>query len=92
MKEGTERLTTETGAGQWRSALALACAMLDIDLTVYMTRSSYLQKPHRKELMEIYGAKVHASPSGQTNVGKGFLAKKPRAPRKPGNRDQRGHR
>ncbi len=74
-KEGTERLTTETGAGQWGSALALATSLFDIDLTVYMTRSSYKQKPYRKTLMEVYGANVHASPSGNTNIGKSFLAK-----------------
>jgi tryptophan synthase beta chain len=79
-QEGTRRLTTETGAGQWGSALALACAMFDIDLTVYMTRSSYLQKPYRKTLMEVYGAKVHASPSSQTRVGKSFLEKDPEHP------------
>jgi len=74
-KEGTERLTTETGAGQWGSALALACSLFDIDLTVYMTRSSYKQKPYRRVLMEVYGAKVHASPSENTNVGRSFLSK-----------------
>jgi tryptophan synthase beta chain len=79
-KEGTQRLTTETGAGQWGSALALACAMFDIDLTVYMTRSSFQQKPYRKTLMEVYGAKVHASPSSQTRVGKSFLDKDPNHP------------
>jgi tryptophan synthase beta chain len=73
MKEGTERLTTETGAGQWGSALALATALFDIDLTVYMTRSSFDQKPYRKVLMEVYGAKVHASPSSNTNAGRSFL-------------------
>jgi len=80
MKEGTERLTTETGAGQWGSALALATALFDIDLTVYMTRSSYQQKPYRKTLMEIYGAKVFASPSGETNVGRSMLSKDPNHP------------
>ncbi|MDV3277373.1 MAG: TrpB-like pyridoxal phosphate-dependent enzyme [Nitrososphaerales archaeon] len=79
-KEGTERLTTETGAGQWGSALALACALFDIDLTVYMTRSSFDQKPYRRILMEVYGAEVHSSPSDKTNVGKGFLAKDKRHP------------
>src|SRR5712692_11676943 len=69
-KEGTERLTTETGAGQWGSALALATALFDIDLTVYMTRSSYDQKPYRKTLMEIYGAEVHSSPSSKTKIGR----------------------
>jgi tryptophan synthase beta chain len=79
-KEGTERLTTETGAGQWGSALALATALFDIDLTVYMTRSSYLQKPYRKTLMEIYGAEVVASPSPRTTVGRGFVDKDPDHP------------
>ncbi len=73
-KEGTERLTTETGAGQWGSALALACALFGIDLTVYMTRSSFQQKPYRRVLMEIFGAKVHASPSAHTNVGRSMLS------------------
>ena len=79
-KEGTERLTTETGAGQWGSALALAAALFDIDLTVYMTRSSYEQKPYRRTLMEVYGAKVHSSPSRLTNAGKKFLEKDPNHP------------
>ena len=79
-KEGTERLTTETGAGQWGSALALATAIFDIDLTVYMTRSSYQQKPYRKTLMEVYGAEVHASPSDRTKVGKKFLGQDPDHP------------
>jgi tryptophan synthase beta chain len=79
-KEGTERLTTETGAGQWGSALALATALFDIDLTVYMTRSSYEQKPYRKTLMEIYGAEVFASPSNRTTAGRKFLEKDPGHP------------
>ena len=79
-KEGTQRLTTETGAGQWGSALALATALFDIDLTVYMTRSSYDQKPYRRTLMEVYGAEVHASPSTKTSVGRKFLEKDPNHP------------
>ena len=79
-KEGTERLTTETGAGQWGSALALASALFDIDLTVYMTRSSYDQKPYRRTLMEVYGAEVHPSPSSKTNVGRRFLEREPNHP------------
>lgn len=75
MKEGTERLTTETGAGQWGTALALATAFFDIDLTVYMTRSSYQQKPYRRTLMEVYGARVYASPSDRTKIGKSILSK-----------------
>jgi tryptophan synthase beta chain len=79
-KEGTERLTTETGAGQWGSALALAAALFDIDLTVYMTRSSYDQKPYRRTLMEVYGAEVFASPSPRTNAGRKFLSQDPGHP------------
>jgi len=74
-EEGTERLTTETGAGQWGSALALASAIFSIKLTVYMTRSSFDQKPYRRVLMEIYGAKVHASPSTNTAIGRSYLQK-----------------
>jgi tryptophan synthase beta chain len=80
MKEGTQRLTTETGAGQWGSALALAAALFDIDLTVYMTRSSYDQKPYRRTLMEVYGAEVLSSPSTRTNIGRRFLEKDPDHP------------
>ncbi len=80
MKEGTERLTTETGAGQWGSALALAASLFDIDLTVYMTRSSYDQKPYRRTMMEVYGAKVLSSPSSNTNAGKKFLEQDPDHP------------
>ena len=79
-KEGTERLTTETGAGQWGSALALAAALFEIDLTVYMTRSSYDQKPYRRTLMEVYGAKVNASPSPKTGAGRRFLGQDPDHP------------
>jgi tryptophan synthase beta chain len=79
-KEGTERLTTETGAGQWGTALALATALFDIDLTVYMTRSSFEQKPYRRTMMEIYGAEVHSSPSSKTNVGRKFLQQDPNHP------------
>ena len=79
-KEGTRRLTTETGAGQWGSALSLAAALFDLDLTVYMTRSSYAQKPYRRVLMEVYGAKVHASPSPRTAVGRRFLDQDPEHP------------
>ena len=79
-KEGTERLTTETGAGQWGSALALAAALFDIDLTVYMTRSSYDQKPYRRTLMEVYGAEVFSSPSPRTSAGRKFLSQDPDHP------------
>jgi tryptophan synthase beta chain len=80
MKDGVERLTTETGAGQWGSALALACALYDLDLTVYMTRSSYLTKPGRKTVMEAYGAEVYPSPSSNTEAGKKMLKNDPNHP------------
>lgn len=73
MQEGAERITTETGAGQWGSALALACALFKMDCTVYMTRSSYLTKPGRKTVMETYGAEVFPSPSENTEFGKKLL-------------------
>ena len=80
MKDGVERLTTETGAGQWGSALALACALYGLDLTVYMTRSSYLTKPGRKTVMEAYGAEVYPSPSNNTEAGKKMLKNDPNHP------------
>lgn len=66
-KEGVKRLVTETGAGQWGSALALSCNFFGISCTVYMVRISCQQKPYRKDLMEIYGAEVFASPVGDPN-------------------------
>jgi tryptophan synthase beta chain len=79
-KEGLEKLTTETGAGQWGSALALACALFDLELTVFMTRSSYLTKPGRKTIMEAYGAEVFPSPSDKTEAGKKLLKDDPNHP------------
>ncbi len=79
-KEGVERVTTETGAGQWGSALALSSALFNLALTVYMTRSSYLQKPYRRIMMEVYGAKVFSSPSDRTNVGRSIIEKNPEHP------------
>lgn len=76
-KEGLTSLTTETGAGQWGSALSMACAFYDIALNVYMVKVSSEQKPYRKALMETYGANVIASPSNTTNVGKKILAENP---------------
>jgi len=76
-KEGVNKLSTETGAGQWGSALAFACSLLDIDLTVYMVRCSYDQKPYRKMMMKIWGAQCIASPSNTTEAGKAILAKDP---------------
>jgi tryptophan synthase beta chain len=71
--EGIKRLATETGAGQWGSALAIAAQMFGLECTVYMVKVSYMQKPYRKSLMETYGAKVFASPSTNTNAGRHIL-------------------
>lgn len=76
-KQGLTSLTTETGAGQWGSALSMACAYYGLDLTVYMVKVSYEQKPFRKAVMETFGAKIIASPSNTTEVGKAILAKNP---------------
>ncbi len=76
-KEGVAMLTTETGAGQWGSALALACKLFDLKCRVFMVKSSYEQKPYRKTVMRLYDAEVFASPSRQTQAGKAFLAKDP---------------
>jgi len=75
--EGVRKLTTETGAGQWGSALAFACALFGLDLQVWMVRSSFDQKPYRKLLMETYGATVHPSPSDVTSAGRAILAEHP---------------
>ncbi len=77
MKAGTERLTTETGAGQWGSSLAFASAFFDIDVEVYMVRISYDQKPYRRVMMQLYGADVYPSPSDRTEVGRKILAEDP---------------
>ncbi len=74
---GTKAMTTETGAGQWGTALAMACNFFDIDLEVYMVKVSHTQKPYRRVVMENYGAKVFASPSTHTNYGKKVLAENP---------------
>lgn len=76
-KQGLTSLTTETGAGQWGTALSMACAFLGLDLTVYMVKVSAEQKPFRKNVMETYGAKVIPSPSTTTEVGKRILAADP---------------
>ncbi|HLN45034.1 MAG TPA: TrpB-like pyridoxal phosphate-dependent enzyme [Candidatus Sulfotelmatobacter sp.] len=77
MKEGTKRLSTETGAGQWGSALAFATMMFDLKATVYMVRASYDQKPYRKMMMNAFGADVYASPSEQTASGRKILQEDP---------------
>ena len=79
-KEGVERLTTETGAGQWGTALSLACNLLDLECTVYMVKVSFNQKPDRKNIMNIYDADVYASPSENTKVGREILAQNPDHP------------
>jgi tryptophan synthase beta chain len=79
-EEGVKRLTTETGAGQWGSALALAGAFFDLEVTVYMVRVSYEQKPYRRALMETWGATVFASPTDRTNSGRAILARDPESP------------
>lgn len=76
-KQGITHLTTETGAGQWGSALSMACAFYGLDLNVFMVKVSSEQKPYRKILMETYGANVIPSPSIQTEVGKRILAENP---------------
>src|SRR3984957_8283313 len=78
--EGTKRLTTETGAGQWGSALAFASAQYDLDCEVWMVRASYDQKPHRRTMMQTWGATVHPSPSRATEAGLSVLADDPDSP------------
>ena len=78
-KEGTKRLSTETGAGQWGSALAMACAFFDLECTVFMVRVSYNQKPYRRALMDAFGASVAPSPSETTESGRAILARDPQS-------------
>ncbi len=80
MREGVRRITTETGAGQWGSALAFACNLFGIKCEVYMVRISYEQKPYRKLMMNTWGADVYASPSDRTNAGRQILAQDPDSP------------
>jgi len=79
-KEGVKRLTTETGAGQWGSALAYAGKMIGIEVRVYMVRVSYEQKPYRKLLMQVWGAEVYPSPSELTESGRKIRAQDPNSP------------
>ena len=76
-KQGLKGVTTETGAGQWGTALSMACAYLGLDCRVYMVKCSYEQKPFRREVMRTYGAAVTPSPSDTTNVGRKILAEHP---------------
>ncbi len=80
MKEGVERLTTETGAGQWGSALALGTMLFGLKCTVYMVKVSYEQKPYRRILMETWGAECVPSPSTRTEYGKSVLKEDPKCP------------
>jgi len=77
---GTHSMTTETGAGQWGSALAMACQMFGIDLEVFMVNASFLGKPYRRVIIETYGAQVFASPSPRTKTGRSYLEKRPDHP------------
>ena len=81
------RLATETGAGQWGSALSFACQVFGVECKVYMVRVSYEQKPYRKVLMETWGAEVVPSPSEDTNAGRQILAESPDSTGSLGNRD-----
>ena len=76
-KQGLRGVTTETGAGQWGTALSMACSYFDLDCKVYMVKVSYEQKPFRREVMRTYGASVTPSPSDTTNVGRKILAEHP---------------
>ena len=76
-KQGLKGVTTETGAGQWGTALSMACSYFDLDCKVYMVKVSYEQKPFRREVMRTYGASVTPSPSETTNVGRKILAAHP---------------
>ncbi|OHB75121.1 MAG: TrpB-like pyridoxal-phosphate dependent enzyme [Planctomycetes bacterium RBG_16_64_10] len=79
-QEGVRRLTTETGAGQWGSALAFACKMFDLECKVYMVKVSYQQKPYRRSMMHLWGGTVTPSPSDETAAGRQILAADPDSP------------
>ena len=76
-QEGVKKLSTETGAGQWGSALAMAGAFFDMDIEIFMVKVSYQQKPYRRNLMQTFGANIHASPTNLTDAGRSILAKDP---------------
>ena len=79
-KAGVKKLSTETGAGQWGSALAFACSLCGLECEVYQVRASYDQKPYRKALIETFGATIHPSPSSNTNYGRAVLESDPDTP------------
>ena len=91
-QEGVTRLTTETGAGQWGSALAFAGGIFGLEVDVWMVKVSYDQKPYRRGLIEAFGARVVASPSEETNAGPRDPRRAPGLDRQPGHRDLRGGR
>ncbi|MBN1399957.1 MAG: TrpB-like pyridoxal phosphate-dependent enzyme [Anaerolineae bacterium] len=78
--EGVTKLTTETGAGQWGGALAMACNFFDIECKIYMVKVSYQQKPYRRSVMQLFGASVSPSPSDETDSGRAILAQDPDSP------------
>lgn len=78
--EGTKRIVTETGAGQWGSALAFACKQFDIEAKIYMVSASFDQKPYRKSMMQTWGGTVTSSPSTETEAGRTILAQDPNSP------------
>jgi len=79
-QEGVKRLTTETGAGQWGTALAMACNFFGMELKIYMVKVSFAQKPYRRSMMQLYGADVVPSPSADTQAGRAILAATPDTP------------
>jgi len=76
-KQGIKRLATETGAGQWGTALAMACKFFDMKCSVYMVKVSYEQKPYRRSIMQLFGAEVFASPTDKTDAGRAVLKEHP---------------
>lgn len=78
--QGIQRLTTETGAGQWGTAMAFACKQFGLECKIYMVRVSYEQKPYRRSMMHMWGGNVVASPSNETQAGRSILAKHPHSP------------
>ncbi len=76
-QEGVKKISTETGAGQWGSALAMAGAFFGVDIEIFMVKISYQQKPYRRNMMQAYGATVHASPTNLTDAGRSILAQDP---------------
>jgi tryptophan synthase beta chain len=78
--EGVEKITTETGAGQWGTALSYACQLFDMKCEVYMVKLSHDQKPYRRNIIELFGGEIHASPSNRTQAGRTILEQDPNSP------------